>query len=210
MRLLFLVQKEQRIILDRLYDGVADNSECDILWLSSSEQSNLRKYFKQNVELEKYDRIVLFLRFKKELRQISFIKTIPNLVILEHDAYQNYIPCKYTGMFSKYYQSLPWARVLCSGAVVTRRLQSEGVDAVFVPNTYDQELLKNLHLPRDIELGFIGSTKSIAYSQRRDFLEKLSEKENLLAKRTKSGDEYLQTLNRICFLSMRIWVWVSI
>ena len=199
MKLLFLVQKEQRIILDRLYDAVADNSECDIRWLSSSEQSNLRKYFKQHVKSEKYDRIVLFLRFKKELRQISFIKTVPNLVILEHDAYQNYIPCKYTGMFSKYYQSLSWARVLCSGAVVTRRLQGEGVDAVFVPKGYDQELLKNLHLPRDIELGFIGSTKSIAYSQRRDFLEQLSEKENLLAKRTKSGDEYLQTLNRIRF-----------
>ena len=148
---------------------------------------------------EKYERIILFLRFKKELCQVSFIQTIPDLVIREHDAYLNYIPCKYTGKFSEYYKKLPWARVLCSGAVITRRLQDEGVDAVFVPKGYDQELLKNLQQPRDIELGFIGSTKSVAYSQRRDFLEKLSEKENLLAKRTKSGDEYLQTLNRIRF-----------
>ena len=199
MSFLFLVQKEQRVILDRLYDGVVNNSECDVRWLSDLEQSNLKKYFKQHVELKKYSRVIIFLRFKKELRQVNFIRTIPNLIILEHDDYQNYIPCKYTGRFSSYYKKLPWARVLSSGAVVTRRLQEEGVDAVFVPKGYDQELLRNLERPRDIELGFIGSTKSIAYSQRREFLEKLSQKENLLATRTKSGDEYLQTLNRIRF-----------
>lgn len=198
-KVLFLVQKEQRIILDRLYEGVTNSAPTDIRWLSSKEQDNLKKYFKENVELEKYERVILFLRFKKELRQVGFIRTIPNLVILEHDAYQNYIPCKYTGKFSSYYKKLPWARVLSSGAGVTRQLQEEGVDAVFVPKGYDQELLKNLRKPRDIELGFIGSTKSVAYSQRREFLEKLAEKENLLATRTKSGDEYLQTLNRIRF-----------
>lgn len=198
-KVLFLVQKEQRVILDRLYEGVTENISTDICWLSSKEQDDLKGYFKRNIDLEKYERIILFLRFKKELRQVNFIRTIPNLVILEHDAYQNYIPCKYTGKFSSYYKKLPWARVLSSGAVVTRQLQEEGVDAVFVPKGYDQELLRNLDQPRDIELGFIGSTKSVAYSQRREFLEKLSEKENLLATRTKSGDEYLQTLNRIRF-----------
>jgi hypothetical protein len=40
----------------------------------------------------RYDRIVFFLRFKQEIRQAGFIRSIPNLVILEHDAYQNYIP----------------------------------------------------------------------------------------------------------------------
>jgi hypothetical protein len=34
MKVLFLVQKEQRAILDRLYDGVAANCECDLRWLS--------------------------------------------------------------------------------------------------------------------------------------------------------------------------------
>lgn len=198
-KVLFLVQKEQRVILDRLYEGVTKNVSTDLRWLSSKEQDDLKGYFNKNVKLEDYDRIILFLRFKKELRQVKFIQTIPNLIILEHDAYQNYIPCKYTGKFSSYYKKLPWARVLSSGAMVTRRLQEEGVDAVFVPKGYDQELLSNLGQPRDIELGFIGSTKSVAYSKRREFLEQLSAKENLLATRTKSGDEYLQTLNRIRF-----------
>ncbi|MCP6177746.1 hypothetical protein NL439_26125, partial [Klebsiella pneumoniae] len=83
------VQEEQRAILDRLYDGVAANCECDIRWVSDEDQRNLRRYFKREVDVERYDRILFFLRFKKEMRQASFISTVPNLVILEHDAYQN-------------------------------------------------------------------------------------------------------------------------
>jgi len=132
MKVLFLVQKDQRAILDRLYDGVAAHCECDLRWLSSEEQRNLRSYFRREVDVSRYDRIVFFLRFKQEIRQVGFIRTIPNLVILEHDAYQNYIPCKYTGKFSAHYRRLPWARVISSGFVVTDRLGSEGFDAVFV------------------------------------------------------------------------------
>ena len=99
MKVLFLVQKDQRAILDRLYEGVAAHCECDLRWLSSDEQRNLRRYFRREVDVTQYDRIVFFLRFKQEIRQVGFIRTIPNLVILEHDAYQNYIPCKYTGKY---------------------------------------------------------------------------------------------------------------
>lgn len=199
MRVLLLVQKEQRVILDRLYAGIEGYSDCDTRWLTSDEQSDLRKFFKSSIRVGEYDRIVLFLRFKKELRQIRFIRTIPNLVILEHDAYQNYIECKYKGRFSWYYKKIPWARILSSGATVTKRLQEEGFDAVFVPKGYDQELLVNKELDRDIELGFVGSIKSATYSRRKEFLESLAVKENLLITRTGSGQEYVDTLNRIRF-----------
>ncbi len=91
MKVLLLVQKEQRAILDRLYEGIAAHCECDVRWLSSDEQRNLRSYFRREVDVGRYDRIVFFLRFKQEVRQVAFIRTIPNLVILEHDAYQNQI-----------------------------------------------------------------------------------------------------------------------
>ena len=199
MKVLFLVQKEQRIILDRFYDAIGAHCDMDIRWLTSTEQDNLKKYFKQHVDTANYDRIMLFLRFKKEIRQVDFIKTIPNLVFLEHDAYQNYIDCKYKGKFSKHYKQLPWVRILTSGAVVASRLQAEGYDAVFVPKGYDQQLLYNMDLQRDIELGFVGSIKSATYSKRKEFLEQLAAQEDMLITRTKSGDEYLQTLNRIRF-----------
>jgi glycosyltransferase involved in cell wall biosynthesis len=199
VKVLFLVQAEQRAILDRLYEGIAQHCDCDIRWLDGRQQANLRRYFHQHVQVERYERILFFLRFKQEIRQVSFIRSVPNLVILEHDAYQNYIPCKYTGKFSAHYRRLPWARVISSGYQVVQRLKAEGVDAVFVPKGYDQALLQNLQLERDIELAFIGSTKSGAYSARKALLDELGRQENLLITRTRSGDEYLKTLNRIRF-----------
>ncbi|WP_095162089.1 glycosyltransferase [Pseudomonas sp. Irchel 3F5] len=199
MKVLFLVQKEQRAILDRLYDGVAAHCDCDLRWLSSDEQRNLRGYFRREVDVDKYDRIVFFLRFKQEIRQVGFIRTVPNLVILEHDAYQNYIPCKYTGKFSTHYRQLPWARVISSGYMVSERLRQEGFDAEFVPKGYDQQLLVDQGRERDIELAFVGSTNSVAYSGRKALLDELAQVENLLVTRTKSGEEYCDTLNRIRF-----------
>ncbi|MGY2288884.1 glycosyltransferase family protein [Pseudomonas sp. SDO528_S397] len=199
MKVLFLVQKEQRAILDRLYDGIAEHCECDTRWLSSDEQRNLRRYFRREVDVSRYDRIVFFLRFKQEIRQVGFIRTLPNLVILEHDAYQNYIVCKYTGKFSAHYRRLPWARVISSGHMVAQRLRQEGFDAVFVPKGYDQTLLQAQERPRDIELAFVGSTNSVAYSGRKALLDELAQVEPLVVTRTKSGEEYCATLNRIRF-----------
>lgn len=186
MKVLLLVQKEQRVILDRLYEGIAAHVDCDLRWLSDEEQADLRRYFRDKVELSRYTRIVFFLRFKKEIRQVSFIRTVPNLVILEHDAWQNYFPCKYQGKFSAHYRKLPAARVLCSGFKVAERLKAEGADAVFVPKGYDQTLLRNLGSPRDIELGFVGSTKSGIYSERKAMLEDIARREPLQIVRTRS------------------------
>ena len=199
MKVLFLVQKEQRAILDRLYDGIAHHCTCDTRWLDKDEQAHLRRYFARHVDVSAYDRIVFFLRFKQEIRQVSFIQSIPNLVILEHDAYQNYIDCKYTGRFSAHYRRLPWARVICSGHQVTQRLRGEGFDVVFVPKGYDQSLLSNCGLERDIDLAFVGSTRSVAYSGRKALLDELAKVENLVVTRTKSGEDYLNTMNRIRF-----------
>jgi glycosyltransferase involved in cell wall biosynthesis len=200
LNVLFLVQAEQRAILDRLYDGIAQACDsCDVRWLSSEEQANLQRYFREHVEVAKYDRILFFLRFKKEMRQWRFIRTLPNVVILEHDAYQNYIPCKYTGKFSAHYRRMPWVRVISSGALVSQRLRKEGFDACFVPKGYDQALLKCTERERDIELAFVGSTKSVAYSGRKALLDELGQHEKLLVTKTKSGEEYCETLNRIRF-----------
>ncbi len=199
MKVLFLVQAEQRAILDRLYEGIQNNCDCDIRWLDKKQQANLRRYFHDHVDLRRYDRILFFLRFKQEIRQVDFIRSLPNLVILEHDAYQNYISCKYTGKFSAHYKRLPWARVISSGYQVAQRLIAEGFDTVFVPKGYDQALLSDLGRERDIELAFVGSVKSDAYTARKAMLDNLANVENLLITRTNSGQDYLDTLNRIRF-----------
>lgn len=199
MKVLFLVQKEQRIILDRLYESIEANCECDTRWLTDNEQANLKRYFAEHVDVTKYDRILFFLRFKKEIKQVGFIRTVPNLVILEHDAWQNYTPTKYQGKFSNHYRQLPWAKVLVSSYVLAKKLQQEGYDAVFVAKGYDEKLLFNKHQPRDIELGFVGSIRNEAYGRRKEMLEAVAKVENLAITKTKSGEEYVNTLNRIKF-----------
>ena len=42
-------------------------------------------------------------------------------------------------------------------------------------------------LARDIDLAFVGSTKSVAYSGRKALLDELAQVENLVVTRTKSG-----------------------
>lgn len=199
MKTLLLVQKEQRVILDTLYEAIEKEiSNLTIYKMTANEQSKL-KYFFSKITYQDYDRIVLFLRFKKEIQQVPFIRTIPNLVILEHDAYQNYIDCKYKGKFSKHYRSLPWSRIISSGYSVTKKLQSEGFDAVFVPKGYDQKLLSNKHLERDIELAFVGSIEHKTYKLRKKWLLQLKEEEKLQIVRTVSGEDYCKALNRIKF-----------
>ncbi|MDR2092450.1 MAG: glycosyltransferase [Azoarcus sp.] len=200
MNILFLVQDEQRVILDRLYDSVAANANCDLRRLSSEEQANLKRYFHDNVDLLRYDRILLFLRSKKMMRQALFIRSIPNLVFLEHDAWLNYFPGKYQGKFSAHYRRLPAIRVLSSSFQIAEKLRGEGVDAVFVPKGYDQALLRNFGGERNIELGFIGSMQAEGYQKRLAMLDAIKAREKgLIAARTKSGDDYCAMLNRIRF-----------
>ena len=200
MKSLFLVQKDQKIILDSYYEALCQKlGDCELRRLSSEEQSDLKKYF-EDIDIWDYERIILMLRTKAELKQLSFLRTLPNLVILEHDACQNYIDnSKYKGEFSRYYSVVPWAKVLVSGAQVCENLQNEGFDAHFVSKGYDSDELKNLEQERDIELGFIGSTQSQVYIERQDFLNDLVKNHNLQIIKTSPGKDYCEGLNRIKF-----------
>lgn len=195
---MLLVMDEQRVILDHLYEMVKKNCEqCDIYRLNKAQQLNLGKFFRSNNYLD-YDRVVIFSRLKRLVGQINVLKCVPNLIFLEHDACQNYMQfSKYRGKYSAFYRRLPWARVLCSGGVVARKLQEEGVDAVFVPKGYDETMLKNLQLPREVPVGFLGSLKGIVYTERKQILEQISERTGMVIRRTRSGAEYLEALNRI-------------
>src|SRR5690606_23160334 len=196
---LLLVQQARSVMLDCVDDRIGDNCLCDTRWMRRDEPAKSPRYFSESVNSQQYGRIVFFLRFKQEIRQMGFIRGVPNLVILEHDAYQNYIACKYTGKFSAHYRRLPWVRVISSGYMVSERLRQEGFDTVFVPKGYDQALLRDLGRERDVELAFVGSTKSGAYSERKALLDELAKVEDLVVTRTNSGEDYCNTLNRIRF-----------
>lgn len=198
MKILLLVIKHQLANLEALYAGIAEQANVHLQRLDSDQQSHLENYFNANITIPNYDRIVFFLRFKQEIRQIGFIRTLPNLVILEHDACQNYFPTsKYYGKFSRHYRDLPWTRILVSGFQVSQRLKAEGHETSFIPKAYDHTLLKNLHLIRDITFGFVGSTHNKLYAKRNELLNDISNQFELEIITTKPGIDYLNALNRI-------------
>ncbi|VEF07508.1 glycosyltransferase [Pseudomonas fluorescens] len=198
MKVMLLVMNEQRVILDRLYAIVQQNcDECVIYRLSKQQQLNLGSFL-ASVDYQGFDRVVIFSRVKRLVPQLRVLKCIPGLIFLEHDAYQNYMPdSKYRSVYSRLYKRLPSSRALISGAVVARRMRDEGIDAVFVSKGYDEQMLHNTGVERDIPLGFLGSLKSTEYAQRKALLEALARRTDLLVTRTRSGSEYLETLNRI-------------
>ena len=201
MKILLLVHKERLTILDRLYESIAARTDCDIRRISKVEQENLKRYFRDNVDVDRYERIVLFdLRFKRLVRQPLFIRSIPNLVTIEFDVWQNYYPTECQNKFSAHFRRLPAIRVLSSGFQVTKKLLAEGVDAIFVPKGCYQDLLHNLGGVRDIELAFIGTTKSDGYQGRRAILEAIRVHEpTLKVLVTEPGNDYCEMLNRIRF-----------
>ena len=198
MKVMLLVMDEQRVILDRLYEIVQRHcDECIVYRLSKQQQMNLGPFL-ASVEYQNFDRVVIFSRVKRLTRQLRVLKCIRGLVFLEHDAYQNYMPAsKYRHVYSRLYSRLPSCRALVSGAVLARQMQAENIDAVFVSKGYDEQMLRNTGIERDIPIGFLGSLKSTEYSQRKALLESLSKRTGMLVTRTKSGAEYLETLNRI-------------
>lgn len=198
MKVMLLVMNEQRVILDRLYDIVQQScDECVIYRLSKHQQMNLGPFL-TSVDYQTFDRVVIFSRVKRLVRQVRVLKCIPGLIFLEHDAYQNYMPTsKYRNVYSRLYKRLPSSRALISGAVVARRMHDEGIDAVFVSKGYDEQMLHNTGVERDIPVGFLGSLKSTEYAQRKALLESLARRTDMLVTRTRSGTEYLETLNRI-------------
>ncbi|MDR2014924.1 MAG: glycosyltransferase [Azoarcus sp.] len=201
MKILLLVHKQRRTILDRLYEDIAAHTDCDLRRLSRDEQSNLRRYFHDNVDVDRYERIVLFdLRFKRLVRQALFIRSIPNLVTVEFDVWQNYHQTEHQGEFSAHFRRLPAIRVLSSGFQVTKKLLTEGVDAIFIPKGCYQDSLRNFGDVRDIELAFIGTTKADGYQNRRAVLDAIREHEpEMKVLVTESGNDYCVMLNRIRF-----------
>ena len=197
MKVILFVMDDQRVNLDHLYDVVRDSCEsCEIVRLHKQEQRGLAKVFRR-VDIDNYQRVVIFSRLKYLRGQLALLRSIPGLVFLEHDVCQNYMASsKYFRQYSRFYHRLPWVRVLASSLNVQRRLSAEGVDSRFVSKGYDEQFFVNQHMPRDIESAFLGSLKGHTYAKRRAMLTAIAASTPLHIGRTDTREEYLQQLNR--------------
>jgi glycosyltransferase involved in cell wall biosynthesis len=145
-----------------------------------------------------YDRVIIDHNLRRMGAEYRHLKRIPNPIIFDFDFCQNYIPeVGYNGKLESVLKAIGPHRIIVSSVFIQKDLQSKGFDAEYSPKAYDSNIVRDLGLPRDIELGFIGRTKTRAYSLRRALLARLEQDFGLKILRTEENDEYNQTLNRI-------------
>lgn len=197
MRVLWLIQSYEVHAFDLLAEALREHAEVDLVRLDASEQDDLARVLKR-FDLARYDRVMTTLRTKKEMRQWRALRSVPNLVVFEYDACQNYlVGGKYEGRFSRHYRSLGGPRLIVSGAEVARRLAAEGFDAHFMPKGYDSRSVYPRLVERDIFLGFIGRLDAKVYQGRKAFIERQVAAHGLQVLRTKPGEDYARALSRI-------------
>lgn len=197
MRVLVLTAAQRLPDLSALYAALGERVELDLRVLEKNQQRDLLRTLR-GVELATYQRVLLDLPFKNIYRQARYLRQLSGLLIYEEDACQNYLSSsRWQGAFSRLYRQLPQARVLVTGANLAARLQSEGFNVRFLAKGYDSQILRQQHLERDIELGFIGRTASADYAGRKQLLDQLGECEPLQVLRAEPGEPYCKLLNRI-------------
>jgi glycosyltransferase involved in cell wall biosynthesis len=197
MRVLWLIQSYEVHAFDLLAAALCEHVEVDLVRLDADEQNDLARVI-ESFDLARYDRVMVTLRTKKEMRQWSVLRSVPNLVVFEYDACQNYLAGgKYEGRFSRHYRRLGGPRLIVSGADVCRRLVAEGFDAHFMPKGFDPRSIYPRAAERDIFLGFIGRLNAKVYQGRKAFIERQVAAHGLQVLRTAPGDDYARTLSRI-------------
>lgn len=197
MRVLWLIQSYEVHAFDLLADALRGHAEVDLVRLDAAEQDDLARVF-ERFDFARYDRVMTTLRTKKEMRQWRVLRAVPNLVVFEYDACQNYLAGgKYAGRFSRHYRRLGGPRLIVSGAEVARRLAAEGFDAHFMPKGYDSRSIYPRPVERDIFLGFIGRLDAKVYQGRKAFIERQVAAHGLQVLRTAPGEDYAQALSRI-------------
>tara|TARA_R110001592_G_scaffold363352_2_gene684790 strand:+ start:56444 stop:57412 length:969 start_codon:yes stop_codon:yes gene_type:complete len=184
---------------DHMFSCLGKLVNLELRRLTRSEAKKFYRYITPR-QCAKYDRVLVDIPFKYMFNNVKKIRKIQNIIFLNEDLCQNYIEgSKWFGRFSKFYASLPQCRILASGYTHTQTLKAEGIDACFVGKAFDETLILNQELERDIEYAFVGRINSNAYSERKAMLSEVSKHINLETPRANPGAEYNALLNRIVF-----------
>lgn len=152
--------------------------------------------------LDQFDRVLLDQNIKRIGRQYPALRSIPNLVFLEQDSYQEFVPrAGWCGRYAPVFRDVGRIRLLVSNRKSEACFQGAGIDCVYLPKAYDERTISDLGRERDIEFGYIGRVKHPVYTERRQLLESVQGPLGLQLLRTEIGDfaGYNLMLNRIRF-----------
>lgn len=196
MHILALTRAERKHKKSRDMADIPQGITVDTLTLSKEQQLNLKQTLKQ-IDLTKYDRIVLSLKFHYIKNQGAYLSTLKGLCIIDEDSWFNFQANKHFTEFEYFYHQIPDARFLLTGWYVRDKFIEQGLDAVYVSKSYDEQALRNLKTVRDISYGFVGTTIGPIYKKRRQYLKGFRQQLSIHIGQTQSMEEYLQLLNRI-------------
>lgn len=175
MKVLLLMNEDSEDIYGEFYSGLHKQiGSVDYRRIGDFEQENLKKYFKEHVDLTKYDRIIFDLHFLIMAPQARFFRQLDNIVFIDYTAcFDEMLDSPHYLQHTRFYKKLPWSRVITSSYQAMDRLQSEGIDAWCVPEGYSTQKYANANLKRDISLVLIDNKFTESSRDRVDFMEAL-------------------------------------
>ena len=198
MKVLALSSARREPDISCVYEELGRFVDLDLKLLSKDEQRNLKQFFR-GLDLAKYDRVLIDLHFKTSPSRLTSFARFQGYCYMKRTPVRTIWIAPLEGRFSRFYRSLPNARMIVTGAGTAEKLKAEGFNANFIPKGYDPRMVRSEVVERDIELGFIGRTASAAYAGRKALLDQLVEHEPVQLLRTEPGRPYWEMLNRIKF-----------
>ncbi len=148
------------------------------------------------------DRVLLDQNLRRIGAQYPALRAVPNLVFLDHDACQHFLPdSRWHRKYDVVLRDIGRLRVLVPNRTCELAFRAAGVDSAYLPKCYNPEHISCLGQTRDIEFGHIGRLKNRIYAQRRRLLATVGRSVELQYLRTEDGDYpgYNRLLNRIRF-----------
>ena len=180
-----------------LWSALARLAEVQIEVLGDGPYRDLRDLSKHR-DFDACDRIIIDHNLRRMGSEYRHLKRIPRQILFDFDFCQNYIPeVGYNGRLESVLKTIDENRIVVSSVHIKRDLQAKGFDAEFSPKAYDPDFIRDLGGARDVELGFIGRTRTRAYSLRRAMLDRLTAAMDLKILRTAENEDYNRMLNRI-------------
>jgi len=185
--------------LKSLWEALGNHCDLTHYKFSGGSSAPLNEVL-DRADLASFDRVIVDANMRKLGKNYKALNKIPNLVVIEFDACQNFVrESKGFKKFDAILSNIEQIKILVTSRYLENDFNSKGFDAKYFPKAYDHNVVFNKRIERDVELAFIGRYNHQAYAQRKLFLQRLEQKHGLEVMRTEPGEAYNHALNRVRF-----------
>ncbi|MEP5230875.1 MAG: glycosyltransferase [Alloalcanivorax sp.] len=170
-----------------------------------TREHGLEAYFNET-DFSGYDRVIADTNLRRLGKRYQCLKRAPGLVVFDHDVCQNNVSSsEWYKRYPSVLRDLGEVRIIVSGSQLASQLQSEGIDACYLPKGYDNKVIADLGIPRTEAAAFVGRVKNKVYKKRKRFLLRQEKLGRVALLRADPGEPYNRLLNQIrCFVSADI------